>query len=249
MFRSRFGTRLLVVLPLLGIATARCALAQCDSTYVKVGGLPLATGAAAAFEQVFADSLSRFYPPDSVSWDHGSGYIRVSLPERRFEIAVHSTQSFGFGGSGRETYRVVGPPAGTPVSIGVRLVGVAEIVFYQYCGGSGCNPVAGITVDGVATEHLEAIVIGSFRDVVQPFDRSIVLTRPAGEPFTLKYGWSAGTSHSPAYVSILGRVEFTGLPPGASVVSCLEEIVPTVSRPASWGGIKARYRRDRSPAP
>ena len=241
MYRSRFPTPMLVVLQHLGIFTASVAFAQCDSTYAQAGSLPRATGAAAAVEQFYADSVHQTYPSSDYVWD-GSGYARVALAERRFEAASHAGNVFYFQGSARETYRVVGPPPGTSVSVGLRLVGVGEIVFYEYCGGSGCNPVAGITVDGAPAEHLEAIMIGSFRDAVLPFDRSIVLARQAGEPFTLNYFLSAGTSHSPAYVSIAGRVEFTGLPPGASVVSCLEENVITAGRPASWGGLKVRYR-------
>lgn len=241
MCRSRFPTPLLVFLPLLGIVAATGALAQCDSTYAKAGSLPRATGAAAATEQFYADSVHQTYPSSDYVWD-GSGYARVALAERRFEAASHAGNAFYFQGSAGESYRVVGPPPGTVVPVGLRLVGVGEIVFYEYCGGSGCNPVAGITVDGAPAEHLEAIMLGSFHDAVLPFDRSIVLTRQAGEPFTLNYFLSAGTSHSPAYVSISGRVEFTGLPPGASVVSCLQENISTAARPASWGGLKVRYR-------
>jgi hypothetical protein len=227
---------------LLAFVQAGSARAQCDSSYVDLGAGRLFTGTAAAHEQVYADSMHRVYGPDSsYAWD-GSGYVRVALASRHFEAASHSEQPFYFGGSARDEYRLVGAPPGTEVTFGVRLVGVIEFVFYEYCGASGCNPVAGITIDGAPSEHLEMIAIGSYVNLVRPFDRSTTLTRVADVPFTLKYFLQAGTSHSPAYASITATVEFEGLPPGMRVVSCVEELAPTNSHPGTWGSLKVRYR-------
>ena len=58
---------------------------------------------------------------------------------------------------------------------------MVECVFYEYCVGSGCNPAAGITIDGTSSDHLEMIALGSCFDQVRPFDRSTTLTRCADE--------------------------------------------------------------------
>lgn len=229
---------------LLGLLSARGARAQCDSSWVSLGDGRLVTGAAAARELGYSDSLHTpaYCAPDSTCFWDGSGYLRIALAERRFEAASHSSRSLYFSSRARDEYRIVGAPAGSDVTFCVRLFGTVDFVFYEYCGGSGCNPVAGITVDASELEHLEMIGIGSYRSQVLPFDRSMMLTRRAGEPFALDYFMRAGTSLSPVYASVVARVEFVDLPPGASVVSCLEELARTTTRPGSWGGIKSLYR-------
>lgn len=234
--------RITVSCLLVSVTSAAGARAQCDSSYVRLSDGRLVTGAAAGQEQAVSDSIHLPCSPDSSCFWDGSCYLRIALAERRFEAASHSEQSLGLGGRARDEYRVVGLPAGTEVTFGLRLIGVIEFVYYEYCGGSGCNPVAGIQITGGATDHLEAIGIGSYHDQVLPFDYSTTLTRRAGEPFLLEYFMQAVTSHSPAYASVSARVEFDGLPPGLQVVSCLEEYLGTGSRTGSWGALKLRYR-------
>lgn len=229
---------------LLALFAAPGARAQCDSSWVSLGDGRLASGAAAARELSYSDSIHRpaYCPPDSTCFWDGSGYLRVALAERRFEAASHSTRPLYLSSRAREEYRIVGAPAGSDVTFRVRLFGTVDFVFYEYCGGSGCNPVAGITVDGSELEHLEMVGIGSYRDQVLPFDRSMTLTRRVDEPFTLNYYLVAGTSLSPVYAGVVARVEFEDLPPGTRVVSCLEELARTTPRPGSWGRIKTLYR-------
>lgn len=242
MHLHRFAPALFVPLMLLAITQAKGARAECDASYVRLSNDQLVTGTAAAQELAYSDSVHWLASLDPLLYWDGSGYVRIALATRRFEAASHSMQSLYFGGRARDEYRVVGAPAGAEITFRLRLVGTVEFVFYGYCGGSGCNPVAGITVDGVFPEHLEMIGIASYADRVLPFDRSTNLTRRAGEPFTLDYLMQAGTSHSPAYASISARVEFDDLPPGVRVVSCLEEYFGTESRTGSWGSLKLRYR-------
>lgn len=235
---------LYLTMTLLALGAPVGVRAQCDSSWVRLADGQFVSGAAAAREQTYSDSIhiAEYCWPDSCWYWDGSGYLRIALAERRFEAASHSEQSLYFAGWARDEYRIVGAAAGSEITFRMRLVGTVEFVFYEYCGGSGCNPVAGITVDGPPSDHLEMIGIGSYHDQVLDFDRSTTLTRRAGESFTLNYFMQAGTSHSPAYASVDARVEFDGLPPGVRVVSCLEEAVGTTTRPGSWGEIKSRYR-------
>lgn len=235
-------TALLLSTMLLAFVQAGGARAQCASSFVDLGGGRRVTGPAAAQEQFHADSMHTQYGPDSTYVWEGSGYVRVALATRHFETATHSEQSFGFSATARDEYRVVGAPPGTEVTFLLRLTGTVEFVFYEYCGGSGCNPTAGITIDGTPSEHLEMIGLGGYVDQVRPFDRAMNLTRRANEPFTLSYFMMAGTSHSPAYVGITASIQFDGLPPGVRVASCVEELVPTKNNTGTWGGLKLRYR-------
>jgi len=232
---------LLLAFALVTVQRPAGARAECDSTYVEVSTQVL-VGVAAAQEVTATDTLHLVGPGDPPYVADGSGFQRIGLLSRVFDSAVHAENSLFVSGRARDEYRVVGAPAGTEVTFRVRLVGTFDVVFYEYCGGSGCNPVAGLTVDGEDNEHLEFIGIGSYRDQLLPFDRSMTLVRRAGEPFLLSYFTQAGTSHSPVYVGLHAQVEFVDLPPGVRVVSCLEDYVSTETRPATWGSLKARYR-------
>jgi hypothetical protein len=116
-------------------------------------------------------------------------------------------------------------------------------MYRVHCGGSGCIPVAFLSVDGSdVNEHLEFLGLGGFVTALVPFERSMTLVRRAEEPFLLRYYVTAGTSHTPSYVGLSARVEFDQLPPGVRVESCLEANLPTANRRATWGSLKAMYR-------
>ena len=76
-------------------------------------------------------------------------------------------------------------------------------------------------------------------------DRAAILTlaKAADEPFTLRLSLASTVSYRDL-ASVVGRIHFIGLPPGARVVSCqgFTSSGTTSSRRSSWGLVKAAYR-------
>jgi hypothetical protein len=65
----------------------------------------------------------------------------------------------------------------------------------------------------------------------------VVVTRAAGDPFTLHFDLTT-SGHGSGDGS--GQLHFSGLPPGASVVSCqgYQRDFPTAEKKTSWGRLK-----------
>lgn len=140
-----------------------------------------------------------------------------------------------------DTYRVMGPAAGTPVALTARF----EVDGYSEtfgCGGTGCYGTF-----SAEFQHEATLVSRSAQthfccrtDLREALE--IPMTVPAGEPFQLRarlhFVRSPGANHHGAGS---GDIRFAGLPAGAWVVSChgFGSVVPT--RSASWGQIKLRY--------
>jgi hypothetical protein len=147
----------------------------------------------------------------------------------------------------RDAYDVIGVPAGTPVSLSVEVPVSGEIYDSGGCGGSGCGGSFYASIDHGA-EHAQYLFSSpplyygaraSFSGTAQ-----LPLTIVAGLPETVSFQFWArralGGSHG---AHAQGVIRFTGLPAGASIVSCqgfAGQITPVLR--TSWGGLKTIYR-------
>jgi hypothetical protein len=228
---------------LLGAAGSAPGQEACPSSLLWFQGRTVATGSQAGRDTTLTDSLRLADPGSDSTLFRGDGAVRLALAQRHFEAEVHSENSLYVSGGGRDEYHIEGPPAGTPVTFQVRLVGTDTHVFDIHCGGSGCMPLTYATVHGSGPgEQLEHVRFSFPPSSTRSFDLSMSLVRAAGESFQLDYEIVAGTSHTPSGASIVFDVSFEGLPAGARVVSCLDAEQPTPGRVTTWGELKSRYR-------
>ena len=144
----------------------------------------------------------------------------------------------------RDAYDVIGVPSGTPVSLTVEFA-LDGSVWTPGCGGAGCSGTlagylrhGGRTDEGVYSIHLFQ---GSaeVHDVLR-LPLTIVAGQPQAVEFELRGYRNPGGSHGSEGT---GTIRFTGLPPGARVVSCqgfAGQATPV--RSATWGRVKTIYR-------
>ncbi len=136
-----------------------------------------------------------------------------------------------------DTYRLVGPPAATPISFAANLVAHGRGSSYY------CTAASGSATFKSASGQQHASFTGS---MCQGEGVSTTLTlleqHDVGEPFVLIMDLVA-TAGPGAGASMDGSLNFSGLPPGYAVQSCQGfDSNPTPARPASWGALKLRYR-------
>jgi hypothetical protein len=143
-----------------------------------------------------------------------------------------------------DAYDVAGVPIGTPVPVTVTL-SVDGSVSTTGCGGSGCG---GVFVDSLLSgalsdsrTHAIGVFIGSvgFHD-----DLTLPITIVAGTPVVIETHFegfrSPGGNHASQGTGVL---RFSGLPPGAVVISCQGYASgPTPTQRPSWGHVKIVYR-------
>ena len=144
----------------------------------------------------------------------------------------------------RDAYDVSGVAPGTPVAVTVEFPFDGS-VWTAGCGGSGCGGVlAGFLRHGSAVAegiHSVHLFQGSaeVHDVLR-LPVTIVAGRPETIEFELRGYRTPGGSHGSEGT---GTIRFTGLPPGASVISCqgyAGQVTP--ARRTSWGTVKTIYR-------
>lgn len=150
-----------------------------------------------------------------------------------------------------DQYRVEGVSPGTPLVFSAELN--VNINVYGYL----CQPPGSlITTTGSATVR-EGNSNSSSASITTPLTCSstgccaqpaglqtvvrTVVTGAAGDPFTLHFDLTVngnGSGHGSA------ELRFSGLPPGARVVSCqgFRQDFPTAANGMSWGRLKAIYR-------
>lgn len=125
-----------------------------------------------------------------------------------------------------DQFQVVGVPAGTQATITLRLFGWAD--------------GAQVLADDLAGHQIGAY---KFAPDVN-YDVSMPLTVTAGQLFPLTFTQSASAIGTMYNGFVTASFAFTGLPPGASVISCngytSGSAVPT--RRSSWGVLKSHYR-------
>ncbi len=145
-----------------------------------------------------------------------------------------------------DAYDVTGFAPGTPVWLVVELLVDGEVWDMGGCGGGGCSGTLGMRIEhGVDIEERRfspTLFDGArseFHTVLQLPVRIV-----AGQPEEIRFRlWGTrmpGGSHG---ATGTGRIRFTGLTPGSSIVSCHGfDGEVTRARNATWGEIKAQYR-------
>lgn len=131
----------------------------------------------------------------------------------------------------RDVFQVVGLPPETPAisfQAELRVTGTIE----------GVGAITAGVAETFATQNQKIWGGG-------PVDDKVVfpLSHAPGESFQLEmlleaqgYDQQDGTIHASA------TLHFSGLPPGAYIVSCQNYDMPVPAKSSSWGGVKARYR-------
>jgi len=150
-----------------------------------------------------------------------------------------------------DQYRVMGVPAATPLAFSAELDANLNVSGYD-CQSPGFP----VSVSASATLR-EGDSNQSSASITTPVTCSgghccalakslqtglrVVVTRSAGDPFTLHF--DLATSGRGAG-DVSGQLHFSGLPPGASVVSCqgYHQDFPTGAKGISWGRLKTTYR-------
>ena len=147
-----------------------------------------------------------------------------------------------------DRHRLVGLPAGTPVSFSIRLSTAASVIAFGSDFPTWASGTARIEVDGnlvaEATQRRSCDGDEFFPTCTTTGDVATVtanLIIEAEREFQLtadlRGGISLGGSHS---VGLESTLHFDGLPPGVTVVSCHDAPVPV--RATTWGTLKTRYR-------
>jgi hypothetical protein len=151
-----------------------------------------------------------------------------------------------------DQYHVEGVPPGTP------LVFYAEIDVHLNAYGYACRPVGwsiATSVSATLKEENSNLSSASIRTPIKCSPNGlccaqaahlektlrVTVTRLAGDLFTLHFDL-AGIGRGSGQES--GQLRFSGLPPGAFVVSCqgYRQDIPTTAKRTSWGGLKLLYR-------
>jgi len=155
--------------------------------------------------------------------------VSYSIPAAQLSASSGSSGAMGTGGSVlvQDDFTLIGPAAGTPATLTVHMA----------VGRSGY--LAAYLRDGLGTETSTS---GDGTDN-SPVDLTLDVAALAGQPFRLQfelvvYNYYVGDG------SVFAHFSFTGIPPGAAVVSCngyaSGQVVP--ARATSWGRLKSLYR-------
>src|SRR5262245_22474085 len=227
-------TRLLVLL--LSFACASVARADCPPSTVACGSnithLVSPTGSASCTGQ---------------QWD-----AHYDLIEGLFVSSGSSIPSFGGGYvEATDRYTIVGLPTGTPIALTAGLRVTGSITFCGTVPPSG-QIIASLFDEAGFEATAYALASPSICDtsgyccgVAASLDEPVrmPLAVQAGSPFEVTSAVRAGVTLT-GTATITGRLAFEDLPPGTTVVSCqgFRQDAPVPALPASWGGMKARYR-------
>jgi hypothetical protein len=190
-------------------------------------------------------SCSDLYSNASYDLIRGSFAMRF----QNFTVAANSQGSASV--AAVDQYRVEGLSPGTPLVFSADLDVSLDVYGYE------CPPPGYLTATSASATLKEGDSNQSSVSVTTPVTcltwgccaqakslrtvLKVIVTRSAGEPFTLHFGL-ATSGHGSGYGS--GQLHFSALPPGAYVVSCqgYRQDFPTAAKRMSWGGIKMFYR-------
>jgi hypothetical protein len=140
-------------------------------------------------------------------------------------------QGCGNGTRARDNFQIAGLPSGSPA-----LSFQAELWVSGTIDGSGAI-TAGVA-EGFSTQNQKLWTVGPVSDKVV-----FSLSHAPGESFQLEIGLQAqGYDHEDGTIQASATLHFSGLPPGASVISCQNYDLPVPTNSSTWGGVRARYR-------
>lgn len=232
---ARTLARLLVACALLTAFApplAAPASAACTSGEFQLGSTTRATTSAAVVDSTW--SPAGYVGIFHAAWNLPNGTVDLYHCCSLIETHVWA----------RDDYDVVGVVPGTPVTFTAELV-TDGAVFTDGCGGSGCSGVYGVTLrhgaDSTTAVHAEHLFSGraESHDVL-PLTISMI----AGAPETIEMQlWGRRNPGGNHGEEAHGVLHFTGLPPGAAVVSCQGYGQgATRARGITWGRLKTIYR-------
>ena len=137
-----------------------------------------------------------------------------------------------------EDFIVTGIAPGTPLTIHARARVVAHA---SWTGAYTPLTHAKGWLEKAGAGHVEAVAVAGYADPQVSIDEILSLDFPtlAGQMFRLSMGAESESREGGSMATV--TLSFEGLPPGAQVYSC--QVGPPVpTRPATWGGLKLRYR-------
>jgi len=216
---------------LLGLALVRgeSSAAVCDSTRI---GVPIA-GEFLSYAGT-VDSARAEWPfwASKAAFDFVHGWLSCS--------AVGCADAVV---EGSDTYRFDGIDVGSPVPITIALDAHLRA---DPCCPSFCKyaPIYEVSMQASSGEH-DSLRVQLCPGSPQEWTARIDLTPLAGEEFTVRYRLYASSTFfiCPALAYGEARIAFTGVPPGATLVSICHGVEPAVpTRRESWGKLKASYR-------
>lgn len=155
---------------------------------------------------------------------------------------LYSAASSPFDGcEGRTTveddFDLSGVAVGTAVPLTARLS--LSLHAWDYMGPG--SAYAGL-LEGASNSSTVEWNLFDFYDSTRETVLTVQVTAMAGTPFRMRYFVGSHVGEL-CFAEWHGTFDFTGIPAGASVVSCNGYAqVPTPTRPSSWGRLKARYR-------
>lgn len=226
------------VAPAATLVNGALANPDCGPNSVSCSGTIISTDSVESCEDLYS----------AASYDLIRGIFSTRFLNR---TTTHSSQRSA-AVSAVDQYRVEGVPAGTP------LVFSAELDVSLDVYGFDCPPIGYLASSTASATLKEGDTNQSSAAITTPVTCSaggyccadakslrtglrVIVTRPAGDPFTLHFDL-ATSGHGSGNGS--GQLYFSGLPSGASVVSCqgYRQGAPTAVKAMSWGRIKMIYR-------
>jgi hypothetical protein len=220
---------LVVAFALLSPTAARATVA-CPESHAQLVG----------FNNLFAVQgpvLDTTYTTSHAGFDLPAGTVAVS----RAVGGVNWTRSIA-----TDDFDVTGVAPGTPVAV-IAEFEVDGYVSSPGCGGSGCGGYFQASLTQGANSNAQQVTLpnpfaGGQVNLTQTLTLPVTIT--AGSPLTIAFelavfvpaGGNAGGSGN-------GTIRFSGLPPGANVVSCQGfGSATTPARSTSWGRLKTHHR-------
>ncbi len=176
-------------------------------------------------------------PQSDAACDTTIGGERVAFDARTGMLRVRATQQ-GVEASASDRYLLEGPPAGTPVTLQLRLPSSVDVLG-EPCPSPPCNPVASaylsIASDSPGTAYDLFQTLPLFGDG----DFTLPLTVVAGQGFEFTATLQATPVGAGSRANAGTRWWFEDLPPGATLTSCrgwLGSLVgaPTPPAPAAF---------------
>lgn len=174
--------------------------------------------------------------------DGGYGFVSYDIPAGRL-MAFGTSSGLGFrvAVTMNDSFVVVGPPEGTPFEFAAQLILTGSANTSYYCGC--CYGFASAQIiEGSSNASTAGFYPLCGAESIQT-TLSVLIRRSAGERFRIGAHLSAGGVEGGSG-EIHGTLRFSGVPEGASIVSCSGfhqgAPVPVVS--GSWGRLKSRYR-------
>lgn len=139
-----------------------------------------------------------------------------------------------------DRFVVTGAPPGTPIAL-VALLDVDGDL--SGCSGTRCSARFGGSIQNggvVAEEYVDVTTARQELHTTLQYPVTLLAGNETELGFEIRFTVGAGSIYSG---SGSGRIRFSGLPPGTSLVSCNGYAAfPVPVRPGTWGGIKTAYR-------